>query len=56
MDRRRFMHSAAALGLLSAWARLLPAYAQSALGPGAEMRVGGDRIGELVIGLLASAR
>jgi len=49
MDRRRFMHSAAALGLLSAWARLLPAYAQSALGPGAEMRVGGDRIGELVI-------
>lgn len=49
MDRRRFMHSAATLGLLSAWARLLPAYAQSALGPGAEMRVGGDRVGELVI-------
>jgi len=49
MDRRRFMQSSAALGLLSAWSQLLPPYARAALGPGAEMRVGGDRIGELVI-------
>jgi len=49
MDRRRFMQSAAALALLQAWSRLTPAYAQTVPGPGAEMRVGGDRIGELVI-------
>ena len=49
MDRRRFVHSAATLAFFSAWAHLLPAYAKSALGAGAEMRVGGERIGELVI-------
>ena len=49
LQRRRFLQAAAALGILPAWARLLPAYAQRALGPGAEMRVGGDKVGELVI-------
>ena len=49
LKRRRFLQAAAAVGLLPAWTRLLPAYAQSALGSGAEMRVGGDRVGELVI-------
>ena len=49
VGRRRFMQSAGALGLLSTWSHLLPPYARAALGPGAEMRVGGERVGELVI-------
>jgi CopA family copper-resistance protein len=47
--RRRFIQSAAALGLLDAFGGLAPAYAQGVPGPGAELRVGGDRIADLVI-------
>jgi CopA family copper-resistance protein len=47
--RRRFLRSAAAIGLLQGFRSLAPAYAQTVGGPGAELRVGGDRIGEIVI-------
>lgn len=47
--RRRFLQSAAALAALEAWSNLLPPHARAALGPGAQMRVGRDRVGELVI-------
>ena len=49
MTRRRFLHWAAAAGLLEAWRGLAPAYAQSSLGPGPEIRVGGDQVANLVI-------
>lgn len=48
-SRRRFVGSAAALGLLDAFGALAPAYAQGVPGPGRELRVGGDRAAELVI-------
>ena len=47
--RRRFIQSAAALGLLQAFRGLAPAYAQGVPGAGGELRVGGDRIADLVI-------
>jgi CopA family copper-resistance protein len=47
--RRRFLQSSAALGLLQAFRGLAPAYAQGTTGPGGEMRVGGDRVADLVI-------
>src|SRR5574338_556814 len=47
--RRRFLQSTAALGLLQAFRGLAPAYAEGVPGPGAELRVGGDRIAYLVI-------
>ena len=46
-SRRRFIQSAAALGLLDAFGALAPAHAQS--GPGRELRVGGADVAELVI-------
>ena len=45
--RRRFIQSAAALGLLQAFRGLAPALAQGV--PGGELPVGGDRIADLVI-------
>ena len=47
--RRRFIQSTAALGLLEAFRGLAPAYAQGMPGPGGEIRVGGDRVADLVI-------
>ncbi len=47
--RRRFIQSTAALGLLEAFRGIAPAYGQAPTGPGAEIRVGGDRIADLVI-------
>lgn len=47
--RRRFIQSSAALGLLHAFRGLAPAYAQGIPGPGSELRVGGDRMVDLVI-------
>ena len=47
--RRRFIQSAAAIGLLHAFRGLAPAYAQGVPGLGAELRVGGDRIADLII-------
>ena len=47
--RRRFIQSAGALGLLQAFRGLAPAYSQGLPGRGAELRVGGDRVAELVI-------
>ena len=49
--RRRFLQSAAALGLLEVFRSLAPAYAQSGrgLGPGGELRVGGSNVADLVI-------
>ena len=47
--RRRFIQSTAALGLLEAFRGIAPAYAQSVPGAGGEIRVGGDRIANLVI-------
>ena len=47
--RRRFVQSTAALGLLEAFRALAPAYAQTPSGPGSEIRVGGDRVADLVI-------
>ncbi len=47
--RRRFLQSTAALGLLQAFRGLAPAYAEGLPGPGAELRVGGERIADLVI-------
>ena len=47
--RRRFLQSTAALGLLQAFRGLAPAYAEGVPGPGAQLRVGGDRIADLVI-------
>ena len=47
--RRRFIQSAAALGLLQAFRGLAPAYAQGVPSAGGELRVGGDRIADLVI-------
>lgn len=47
--RRRFLQSAAALGLLEAFRGIAPAYAQSVPGPGGELRVGGERVADLVI-------
>jgi CopA family copper-resistance protein len=47
--RRRFLQSSAALGLLQAFRGLAPAYAQGTTGPGGEMRVGGDRVADLVM-------
>ena len=47
--RRRFVQSTAALGLLEAFRGIAPAYGQSPTGPGGEIRVGGDRVAELVI-------
>jgi len=46
--RRRFVQSTAALGLLQAFRGIAPAYAQVP-GPGGEIRVGGDRVADLVI-------
>ena len=48
-SRRRFLQSAAAFGLLDAFRSVAPAYAASLPGPGGEIRVGGDRIGDLII-------
>ena len=47
--RRRFLQSSAALGLLQAFRGLAPAYAEGVPGPGAELRVGGERVADLVI-------
>lgn len=47
--RRHFLQSTAALGLLHAFRYITPAYAQSVPGPGAELRVGGARIADLII-------
>ena len=47
--RRRFIKSTAALGLLQAFRGLAPSYAQNVPGPGGELRVGGDRVVDLVI-------
>ena len=47
--RRRFLQSTAALGLLQAFRGLAPAYAAGTTGPGAELRVGGARVADLVI-------
>lgn len=47
--RRRFIQSAAALGLLDAFGTLAPAYAQTGRGGGAELRVGGSNVADLVI-------
>ena len=48
-SRRRFIQSAAAIGLLQAFRGLAPAYAQDVAGPGGELRVGGDLIADLII-------
>lgn len=48
-SRRRFIQSAAAIGLLQAFRGLAPAYGQSVPGPGGELRVGGERSVDLVI-------
>ena len=48
-SRRRFLSAAGAAGLATAFARIAPAYAQASRGPGSEMRVGGERVGDLVI-------
>lgn len=42
--RRRFLQSSPALGLLQAVRGLAPAYAESVPGPGAQIRVGGERV------------
>ena len=47
--RRRFLQSTAALGLLQAFRDIAPAYAEGVPGPGAELRVGGERVADLVI-------
>lgn len=47
--RRRFIQSAAAIGLLQAFRGLAPAYAQGVSGAGSELRVGGERIADLII-------
>ena len=47
--RRRFLQSTAALGLLQAFRGVAPAYAEGVPGPGRELRVGGDRVADLVI-------
>jgi CopA family copper-resistance protein len=47
--RRRFLQSTAALGLLQAFRGLAPAYAEGVPGPGAELRVGDERVADLVI-------
>jgi len=47
--RRRFIQSAAALGLLQAFRGIAPAYAQGVPEPGSELRVGRDRIADLII-------
>ena len=47
--RRRFIQSTAALGLLQAFRGLAPAYAQGVPGSGGEIRVGGDKVADLVI-------
>jgi CopA family copper-resistance protein len=47
--RRRFLQSTAALGLLQAFRGLAPAYADGVPGPGAELRVGAERVVDLVI-------
>ena len=47
--RRRFIQSAAAIGLLEAFRGIAPAYAQGLPGPGGEIRVGGERAADLVI-------
>jgi len=47
--RRRFIQSAAGIGLLQAFRGLAPAYAQAVPGAGGELRVGGDRIADLTI-------
>lgn len=48
--RRKFLKSAAALGLLEAFRGVAPAYGQSVPGPGSELRVGGGKAANLVIG------
>jgi CopA family copper-resistance protein len=47
--RRRFVQSAAAVGMLHAFRGLAPAYAEGVPGPGGELRVGGERAVDLVI-------
>ena len=47
--RRRFIQSAAALGVLDAFGVWAPAYATSGPGPGGELRVGGNEVADLVI-------
>ncbi len=49
IPRRRFIQSAAAIGLLHAFRGLAPAYAEGVSGPGAELSVGGDRVADLVV-------
>ena len=48
-SRRRFLRSTAALGLLEALRGVAPAYAEGVPGPGAALRVGDERIADLVI-------
>ena len=47
--RRRFLQSTAALGLLQTFRGVATAYAEGVPGPGGELRVGGDRVADLVI-------
>lgn len=47
--RRRFVQSAAALGMLDAFGAIAPAYAQTLPGPGGDLRVGGANEADLVI-------
>jgi len=49
ITRRRFIQAAGAMGLLRAWSGLVPAFAQTASIRSAELRVGGDYVGELFI-------
>ena len=48
-ERRRFIQSTAALGLLEAFRGLAPAYAQGTTASRPEIRVGGERVADLVI-------
>lgn len=48
LSRRRFLQSAAALGLYAAWAQLVPAWAQTIGGQATPLRVGDEPV-DLVI-------
>ena len=48
-DRRRFLEGAAALAALAAFRGIAPAYAQSGATAQQVLRVGGDRVGEIVV-------
>lgn len=48
-NRRRFIQATGAMGLLQTWYGFVPAFARPVAGQPTEIRVGGDRIGELFI-------